>query len=160
MILLTDDSGNAFAARCGRSCQSTLRQQVQFEDGAKNRRPCERTSASIVRTSPRSSGQAQGRQTCIWLMSPTPYAANAFRTAFDSICSAASVNRDPLTSPIRCNVSIATGSQRSVEALSANIAMARCSSASRSVHEMSSIVHLARHGMSQAMIELRTLKFY
>ena len=75
-------------------------------------------------------------------MGRTTYAANAFRTAFDSICSAANVNRVPLTSPMRRKVSRATGSQRSVEAPSANIARARCSSESRSVHEIPSIAHL------------------
>jgi hypothetical protein len=55
------------------------------------------------------------------------YAANAFRTASDSICSAAGVNRERLTSPMRLKVRRATGSHKSVETPSANIAMARCS---------------------------------
>jgi hypothetical protein len=75
-------------------------------------------------------------------VSRAAYAANAFRTAFDRICSAAGVSRVPLTSPTRRKVSRATGSQRSVEAPSAKIATARCSSESRSVHEIPSIAHL------------------
>jgi hypothetical protein len=43
--------------------------------------------------------------------SPVVYAANAFLAASDSIRSAASDRRGPLTSPIRRNVSSATGSQ-------------------------------------------------
>jgi hypothetical protein len=55
------------------------------------------------------------------------YAANAFRTASDSICSAAKVNREPFTNPTRRSVRRATGSHKSMEAPSASIAMARCS---------------------------------
>ena len=56
------------------------------------------------------------------------YAANARRTAADSNCSPAGVNREPLTNPMRLTVRRATGSHKSVETPSANIAMARCSS--------------------------------
>jgi transposase-like protein len=58
-----------------------------------------------------------------------PYAANARRTAADSICSAAGVSCEPVTSPMRRNVRTATGSQSAVETPSANIAIVRCSCA-------------------------------
>jgi hypothetical protein len=73
-------------------------------------------------------------------MRTTDYAANALRTAAASICSAAGVNRETLTRPMRLKVKRATGSQKSVETPSASIAITRCSSASRSVHEIPSIV--------------------
>ena len=44
--------------------------------------------------------------------------------------------------PMRLKVRSATGSHKSAEAPSANIAMTRCSSESRSVHEMPSIDYL------------------
>jgi hypothetical protein len=70
------------------------------------------------------------------------YAAKARRTAAVSICSACSVKRQPLMKPMRFKVKSATGSHKSGETPSANIAMTRCSSESRSVHEMPSIDHL------------------
>jgi hypothetical protein len=73
---------------------------------------------------------------------PSAHAANARRTATDSICSAAGVNCEPITSPMRRNVMSATGSQNAVETPSANIAIVRCSSESRSVQEIPSTVHL------------------
>jgi hypothetical protein len=71
------------------------------------------------------------------------HAANACRTAAASIFSPASVNRDPLMSPILVNVRSAIGSQKSAETPSANIAIARCSSRSRSFQEIPSISHLS-----------------
>ena len=83
-----------------------------------------------------------GRPSRISAGKPPAYAANARRTATDSICSAAGVNCEPMTSPMRRNVMSATGSQSAVETPSANIAIVRCSSESRSVQEMPSTVHL------------------
>jgi hypothetical protein len=70
------------------------------------------------------------------------YAANACRTAANSNCSAADVSREDLMKPRRVKVTRATGSQNSVETPSANIAKARCSSLSKSVHAMPSMLHL------------------
>src|ERR1035437_949293 len=56
--------------------------------------------------------------------------------------SAAGVNRELLMRPMRVKVRRATGSHNSAETPAANIAIARCSSESRSVHEMSSIAYL------------------
>jgi len=68
------------------------------------------------------------------------YAANSRRTAAEINCSASNVNREPLMRPIRFKVRSVTGSQSSAENPTDSIARARCSSASRSVHEISSIV--------------------
>jgi hypothetical protein len=87
------------------------------------------------------------------------YAANARRTAAASICSACSVNREPLMKPMRFKVRSATGSHSSAETPSANIAMTRCSSASRSVHEMPSIARLGS-SIPTTMIRPRSLKIY
>jgi len=59
---------------------------------------------------------------------------------------------------MRFKVKSATGSHRSVETPSINIAMVRCSSSLRSVHEMPSIAHLARHGIPQPHDSSRRLK--
>ena len=77
-----------------------------------------------------------------WGRLAVDHAANACRTAAASNFSPASVNRDPLINPILANVTSATGSQKSAETPSANIAIARCSSESRSFQEIPSISHL------------------
>ncbi len=84
-----------------------------------------------------------GRPSRISVEKLPAYAANARRTAADSICSAAGVNCEPITNPMRRNVMRATGSQNAVETPSANIAIVRCSSESRSVQEMPSTMHLS-----------------
>jgi hypothetical protein len=87
------------------------------------------------------------------------YAAKARRTAAVSICSACSVKRQPLMKPMRFKVRSATGSHKSAETPSANIAMTRCSSESRSVHEMPSIDHLGSL-IPLIMIRPSKLKIY
>jgi hypothetical protein len=79
------------------------------------------------------------------------HAANACRTAAASTFSPASVNRDPLMNPILANVTSAIGSQKSAETPSANIAIARCSSRSRSFQEIPSISHLGPFVIPDAM---------
>jgi hypothetical protein len=86
------------------------------------------------------------------------HAANALRAASDSICSAAGVNRERLTSPMRLKVRRATGSHRSLETPSANIAMARRSSASRSVHKIPSIACLGSSLIAESNDISRRLK--
>ena len=86
------------------------------------------------------------------------HAANALRAASDSICSAAGVNRERITSPMRLKVRMATGSHRSLETPSANIAMARRSSASRSVHEIPSIACLGSSLIAESDDISRRLK--
>jgi hypothetical protein len=57
---------NAFAARPGRPCAATLRQQVQFPDGATACPASEEARASVARASQGYPGQAPGRE--IWMM--------------------------------------------------------------------------------------------
>jgi hypothetical protein len=63
-------------------------------------------------------------------------------------------------SPRRVKVRRATGSQNTVEILSANIAKVRCSSMSKSVHAIPSIVHLGSSLIPDAMIGPEKLKIY
>lgn len=58
---------------------------------------------------------------------------------------------------MRVNVRSATGSQKSDETPSANIAIARCSSTSKSCQEMPSISH---PDLPRAIIEPKKLKIY
>jgi hypothetical protein len=86
------------------------------------------------------------------------YAANACRTAADSNCSAAGVSRENLMSPRRVKVRRATGSQSSVETPPFNIAKARCSSTSKSVHAIPSILHLVSPPISRCHDRTRKVK--
>ena len=86
--------------------------------------------------------------------------ANWCRSAVVSIFSAAGVNREPLTRPMRFKVRRATGSQNSIETPSPNIATTRCSSGSRSVHEIPSIAYLGSSPIGCAMIGPAKLKIY
>jgi hypothetical protein len=70
------------------------------------------------------------------------YVANSCRMAALRNLSAASVNLEPLTRPMLIRVRRATGSHNSTETPAPNIAIARCSFESRSVHEMPSIAYL------------------
>jgi hypothetical protein len=63
-------------------------------------------------------------------------------------------------SPRRVKVRSATRSQNSVETPSANIAKVRCSSVSKSVHAIPSIVHLGSSLIPDAMIGPEKLKIY
>src|SRR5664279_4898214 len=56
--------------------------------------------------------------------------------------SAAGVNRPPLTKPMRAKVRITTESHNAKGTPAPSIAIVRCSSGSRSDHEMPSILHL------------------
>lgn len=77
-------------------------------------------------------------------------ARSSFKTTPLRNSCAAAVKCEPTTRPSRLNVRRATGSQSSIESPAPNTAIARCSFASRSAHEMLSIVrHLPRGTISK-----------